>query len=74
LFGRLTLYRFVNYKPSTLEKNFKYELLTEPDLNVKIDLINPATYQIDSVEKPQIHPIDEQLIEDESVSQLNTKR
>lgn len=67
-------FSFVSYKSSTLEKNFKYELLTEPDLNVKIDLINPSTYQIDPHEKPQIHPIDEQLLEDESISQLNSKR
>ncbi|KAL7079862.1 hypothetical protein ACQ4LE_000304 [Meloidogyne hapla] len=69
----VSLNRFVNYKPSTLEKNFKYELLTEPDLNVKIDLIS-TTYQIDGIDKPQLHPIDEQLLEDESIQQLNTKR
>uniref|UniRef100_A0A915N128 RNA polymerase II-associated factor 1 homolog n=1 Tax=Meloidogyne javanica TaxID=6303 RepID=A0A915N128_MELJA len=59
--------------PSTLEKNFKYELLTEPDLNVKIDLIS-TTYQLDGIDKPHLHPIDEQLLEDESIQQLNTKR
>nr|CAD2150254.1 unnamed protein product [Meloidogyne enterolobii] len=69
----VSLNRFVNYKPSTLEKNFKYELLTEPDLNVKIDLIS-TTYQLDGIDKPHLHPIDEQLLEDESIQQLNTKR
>lgn len=39
--------RFINYKPTSLEKNYKWELLTENDLGVKIDLINPDTYALD---------------------------
>lgn len=71
----ILIYRFITYKPSSLEKNFKYELLTEPDLNVKIDLINPMTYHCDPEEdKPPLDPVDEQLLEDESISQLNTRR
>lgn len=39
--------RFIKYKPTSLEKNYKWELLTENDLGVKIDLINPDTYALD---------------------------
>lgn len=39
--------RFVQYKATSLEKQHKHELLTEPDLGVTIDLINPDTYRID---------------------------
>ncbi|KAL3102186.1 hypothetical protein niasHS_003595 [Heterodera schachtii] len=70
----ISLNRFIGYKPSSLEKCFKYELLTEPDLNVKIDLIDPMTYHCEPDEKTTLDPIDEQLLEDESASQLNTRR
>ena len=40
------LYRFIQYKPTSLERTFKYDLLTEHDLGVTIDLINPDTYKI----------------------------
>jgi len=39
--------RFIDYKATSLERAYKYELLTEHDLGVTIDLINPETYQID---------------------------
>ena len=38
--------RFIQYKATSLEKTFKYDLLTEHDLGVTIDLINPDTYKI----------------------------
>ena len=40
-------FRFYTYKPTSLERSFKYDLLTEHDLGVSIDLINPDTYKID---------------------------
>ncbi|VDK27262.1 unnamed protein product, partial [Anisakis simplex] len=43
-----SLSRFIEYKQTGLEKNFKFELLTESDLGVKIDLINPETYFVDT--------------------------
>lgn len=36
----------MQYKPTSLEKNYKHELLTEVDLGVNIDLIDPDTYAI----------------------------
>ena len=43
----LFIARFVEYKPTTLEKNYRHEMLTEVDLGVNIDLIDPDTYAID---------------------------
>ena len=43
----LVFFRFIQYKPTSLERSYKYDLLTEPDLGVTIDLINPDTYKID---------------------------
>jgi len=46
--------RFVQYKATSLEKQHKHELLTEPDLGVTIDLINPDTYRIDPNSKSPV--------------------
>lgn len=46
--------RFVQYKATSLEKQHKHELLTEPDLGVTIDLINPDTYRIDPNSKSAV--------------------
>lgn len=53
---RLLFYcgRFVQYKATSLEKQHKHELLTEPDLGVTIDLINPDTYRIDPTSKSPV--------------------
>ena len=42
-----SIIRFVQYKPTSLEKNYKHEMLTEVDLGVNIDLIDPDTYALD---------------------------
>ena len=39
--------RFVQYKPTSLEKNYKHELLADVDLGVNIDLIDPHAYAVD---------------------------
>ena len=45
---RGTVYcRYVQYNQTSLERNYKFDLLTEHDLGVPIDLINPDTYLID---------------------------
>ena len=36
--------RFIQYNPTSLERNHKHELQTEVDLGVPIDLILPETY------------------------------
>ncbi|TMS07522.1 RNA polymerase II-associated factor 1-like protein [Larimichthys crocea] len=64
--------RFVQYKATSLEKQHKHELLTEPDLGVTIDLINPDTYRID----PNIllDPADEKLLEEDIQAPSSSKR
>ena len=37
--------RFISYNPTGLERNYKYELLTEHDLGVHVDLILPEAYE-----------------------------
>ena len=58
----LVLHRFVQYKATSLEKQHKHELLTEPDLGVTIDLINPDTYRIDPSSKSLNHDLNPQCV------------
>ncbi|CAF0905729.1 unnamed protein product [Didymodactylos carnosus] len=64
--------RFVRYKPTSLEKNYRWELLTEHDVGVEIDLINPDAYA--STSTGVLHADDEKLLEEDNVSPANTKR
>lgn len=64
--------RFVQYNPTSLERNFKYDLLTEHDLGVSIDLINPAAYAIDPTVDVDID--DEKLLEEETTTSTDSKR
>jgi len=66
-------HRFVQYNPTSLERNFKYDLLTEHDLGVPIDLINPEVYAIGSAStQPDLE--DERLLEEETVTSTDSKR
>uniref|UniRef100_A0A671S3D8 RNA polymerase II-associated factor 1 homolog n=1 Tax=Sinocyclocheilus anshuiensis TaxID=1608454 RepID=A0A671S3D8_9TELE len=65
-------HRFVQYKATSLEKQHKHELLTEPDLGVTIDLINPDTYRIDT--SILLDPADEKLLEEEIQAPSSSKR
>ncbi|XP_078483282.1 RNA polymerase II-associated factor 1 homolog [Ciona intestinalis] len=64
--------RFVDYKPTSLEKQHKTELHTDHDLGVVIDLINPDTYKVNP--STWIHPADEALLEDDLPAPQDTKR
>jgi RNA polymerase II-associated factor 1 len=55
--------RFVPYRTTTLEKNHKFDLITETDLGIHIDLIDPNTYKIPP--NPQLDPEDEALLRDD---------
>ncbi|KAH9506122.1 RNA polymerase-associated factor [Dermatophagoides farinae] len=66
--------RFVEYKQTSLEKNYKHDLLTEQDLGVTIDLINPETYEIDEYKNLRLAEEDEKLLEDEIAAPQDTKR
>ncbi|XP_066560080.1 RNA polymerase II-associated factor 1 homolog [Amia ocellicauda] len=65
-------HRFVQYKATSLEKQHKHELLTEPDLGVTIDLINPDTYRIDP--SIMLDPADEKLLEEDIQAPSSSKR
>lgn len=56
--------RFIQYNPTSLERNYKFEVLTENDLGVGIDLINRALYQPDR--HSVLDPADEKLLEEDS--------
>ncbi|NP_001086458.1 RNA polymerase II-associated factor 1 homolog [Xenopus laevis] len=64
--------RFVQYKATSLEKQHKHDLLTEPDLGVTIDLINPDTYRIDP--NVTLDFADEKLLEEEIQAPSSSKR
>lgn len=71
--------RFIDYKPTSLERNYKYEILTEHDLGVAVDLILPDAYSQhnaldDSAFGDHLDPRDEKLLEDELHSVGDTKR
>lgn len=57
--------RFKKYKPTSLEKEYKNDLLTEHDLGVNIDLISPETYGIPA-DNNGLSPEDEKLMEEDS--------
>ncbi|KAH7934339.1 hypothetical protein HPB49_025009 [Dermacentor silvarum] len=64
--------RFVSYKATSLERNYKHDLLTEHDLGVTIDLIDPKTYEIDP--NAVLHPDDEKLLEEDTLTPQDSKR
>lgn len=67
--------RFVVYSTTSLEKNFKYEILTEPDLGVDVELVVPNAYNLPpNVPPPPLDPKDERLLEEEIHPQKNQKR
>jgi len=66
--------RFINYNPTSLERNYKYELLTEHDLGVTIDLINPDIYPTDPSDHQELDLADQKLLEEELHHAQNTKR
>lgn len=64
--------RFVQYNPTSLERNYKYEVLTEHDLGVTIDLINRDLYQSDP--NSMLDPADEKLLEEEMHTPQDSQR
>ncbi|XP_077299495.1 RNA polymerase II-associated factor 1-like protein antimeros [Arctopsyche grandis] len=64
--------RFIHYNPTSLERNYKFEVLTEHDLGVSIDLINKDIYQNDTA--TQLDPADEKLLEEDVLTPQDSKR
>ena len=58
-----------------LERNYKYEILTEHDLGVTIDLILPETYEVDRENMDVMQdPDDEKLLEEDFNSTVQDKK
>lgn len=64
--------RFINYTPTSLERNYKFEVLTEHDLGVNIDLINRDLYQTDR--NAVLDPADEKLLEEDTHAPQDSTR
>lgn len=64
--------RFIQYKPTSLERTYKYDMLTEHDLGVTIDLINPDTYKTNL--NPYADSEDERLLEEEMNTLHDSRR
>ncbi|KAF6204813.1 hypothetical protein GE061_018975 [Apolygus lucorum] len=64
--------RFIQYNPTSLERNYKYEVLTEHDLGVTIDLINKDMYAADH--NAVLDPADEKLLEEDVLTPHDSNR
>ena len=58
--------RFIQYKSTSLEKTYKYELLAEHDLGITIDLINPDAYATKPNAEEGLDYADEKLLEEDT--------
>lgn len=63
--------RFIQYNPTSLEKNYRYEVLTEHDLGVTIDLINRELYNNPHDPHAQLDPADEKLLEEDLLNTMH---
>ncbi|KAI4457971.1 rna polymerase ii-associated factor 1 [Holotrichia oblita] len=64
--------RFIQYNPTSLERNYRYEVLTEHDLGVGIDLINKDIYLVEP--GAYLDPADEKLLEEDILTPQDSKR
>ncbi|XP_051156582.1 RNA polymerase II-associated factor 1 homolog [Leptopilina boulardi] len=64
--------RFVEYKPTSLEQEFKHELLNEPDLGIEIDLVDQDRFVSNC--NGQLESADEKIIEEEMFMPQDTTR
>lgn len=55
-----------------MERNYKYDVLTELDLGVDIDLITPDVYTVDGTEV--LDPADEKLLEEDVIPHQDSRR
>ena len=54
--------RFVNYKPTSLERNYKFELQVEHDMGIFVDLVLPDAYALPPEDEIVLDPKDEKLL------------
>ena len=51
-------FRFINYQPTSLERTYRHELLTEHDLGISVDLILPDAYtHVSSIYRKDTEPL-----------------
>ena len=56
-----------------LKNLLQYELLTEHDLGVTIDLINPDVYPSGPTDSQELDPADQKLLEEETIFSQSKK-
>jgi RNA polymerase II-associated factor 1 len=66
------LHRFIQYKTTSLERSYKFEILADNDLGVKIDLINKDKYTVDHNVK--MESADEEILEEDILALQDSKR
>ncbi|KAF6772026.1 hypothetical protein AHF37_09144 [Paragonimus kellicotti] len=78
--------RFLQYVATSLERNYKHELLTETDVGVEVDLIDSDIFKMDksgwfttAVAKfftlvVKLHSDDERLLEDDNPAAINARK
>ncbi|KAL3278415.1 hypothetical protein HHI36_013737 [Cryptolaemus montrouzieri] len=64
--------RFIQYNPTSLERNYRYEVLTEHDMGVGIDLINKDIYAVEP--GAILDPADEKLLEEDILTPQDSRR
>ncbi|VDO07208.1 unnamed protein product [Rodentolepis nana] len=64
--------RFVQYAPTSLERNHKHELLCETSVGVSVDLIDPDAFKISR--NFNLHPDDEKLVNETETNELNERK
>ncbi|KAK6023066.1 Paf1 [Ostertagia ostertagi] len=68
------LERFIDYKPTSLEMEYKFEVQCEMDIGLNLDLIDPNTYKVDNSSEIQLNEKDALLLEDEDSNAKQIKR
>ncbi|KJH45586.1 Paf1 [Dictyocaulus viviparus] len=68
------LERFIDYKPTSLEMEYKFEVQCEMDMGLNLDLIDPNTYKVDPNIEIQLNEKDAILLEDEDSNAKQIKR
>ncbi|KAN0043342.1 hypothetical protein ACTA71_010990 [Dictyostelium dimigraforme] len=73
--------RFTQYKTTSLERQYKHPLLTEPQLGIPIDLIDPSVYntpkspiQVPPGDEPLLKPLSQQDLEEKNSSTIFKKK
>lgn len=66
--------RFVEYSTTSLEKNYKYDVLTEIDLGVDVELVIPNFYDPPKNANLPFEAKDEKLLDDDNLHQKKQTR